>query len=158
MFLTKYNPLKELSELERKVAGAFPSVTLSHRFPSLGAEFPSLSFKEDLMGFSPVVNTREGEFAYHIEVDLPGVEKEDIKVDVKDNVLSISGERKHKEEVKKDDYYKLESSYGKFERSFTLPKGVDAENIQAASEKGVLEVTIPKIKTEVENVQKITVQ
>jgi HSP20 family protein len=149
MFLTKYNPLKELSELERKIES---------RFPSLSTSFPSVSFESDLMGFSPVVNTREGEFAYHVEADLPGVEKEDIKVDVKDNILTISGERKHKEEVKRDDYYKLESSYGKFERSFTLPKGVDAENIQASSDKGVLEVTIPKLKTEVEKAKKIEVK
>ena len=149
MFLTKYNPLKELSELERKIES---------RFPSLSTSFPSVSFESDLMGFSPVVNTREGEFAYHVEADLPGVEKEDIKVDVKDNILTISGERKHKEEVKRDDYYKLESSYGKLERSFTLPKGVDAENIQASSDKGVLEVTIPKLKTEVEKAKKIQVK
>ena len=149
MFLTKYNPLKELNELERRMVSGFPSLKTS---------LPSISFEDDLMGFAPVVNTREGEFAYHVEADLPGVEKEDIKVDVKDNILTISGERKHKEEVKRDDYYKLESSYGKFERSFTLPKGVDAENIQASSDKGVLEVTIPKLKTEVEKTKKITVK
>ena len=149
MFLTKYNPLKELSELERKIES---------RFSSLSSSFPSVSFESDLMGFLPVVNTREGEFAYHVEADIPGVEKEDIKVDVKDNVLTISGERKHKEEVKKEDYYKLESSYGKFERSFTLPKGVDTENIQASSDKGVLEVTIPKLETEVEKTKKIEVK
>lgn len=149
MFLTKYNPLKELAELERKIASGFPSLNTS---------LPSINFEGDLMGFSPVVNTREGEFAYHVEADLPGVEKEDIKVDVKDNVLTISGERKHKEEVKREDYYKLESSYGKFERSFTLPKGVDTENIQASSDKGVLEVTIPKLKTEVEKSKKIEVK
>lgn len=149
MFLTKYNPLRELNELERKVVAGFPS---------FGAGFPSLGFEGDLLGFSPVVNTREGEFAYHVEADLPGVEKEDIKVDVKDNILTISGERKHKEEVKREDYYKLESSYGKFERSFTLPKGVDAENIQAVSEKGVLEVIIPKLKSETKKSKKIKVK
>ncbi|SMP86482.1 HSP20 family protein [Epsilonproteobacteria bacterium SCGC AD-308-P11] len=149
MFLTKYNPLRELNELERKMVAGFPSFS---------AGFPSLSFEGDLLGFSPVVNTREGEFAYHVEADLPGVEKEDIKVDVKDNILTISGERKHKEEVKREDYYKLESSYGKFERSFTLPKGVDAENIQAVSEKGVLEVIIPKLKSETKKSKKIKVK
>ncbi|MCW8894411.1 MAG: Hsp20/alpha crystallin family protein [Sulfurimonas sp.] len=131
MFLTKYDPFKELRELERKI--------------SVG--FPSLSEEGELSGFSPVVNTREGEFAYHIEADLPGVKKEDISVETKDDILTISGERKHKKEVQKDDYYKLESSYGKFQRSFTLPKGVDAENIKASCDNGVLEVTIPKLTT-----------
>jgi HSP20 family protein len=149
MFLTKYNPLRELSELEKKAVRGFPSFS---------AEFPTLSFEGDLLGFAPVVNTREDDKAYHVEADLPGVEKEDIKVDVKDNVLTISGERKHKEEVKREDYYKLESSYGKFERSFTLPKGVDADHIEAKTEKGVLAVTIPKLKTEVEKTKKIEVK
>jgi len=146
MFLTKYNPL---NELERKMISSFPS---------LSAEFPSLSFEGDLLGFSPIVNAREGEFAYHLEADLPGVEKKDIKVDVKDNILTISGERKHKEEVKREDYYKLESSYGKFERNFTLPKDVDSENIHASSEKGVLEVTIPKLKSEIKETKKIKIK
>lgn len=149
MLLTKYNPLRELSELEKRVVGSFPSFR---------AEFPSLGFESDLLGFAPVVNTREDAAAYHVEADLPGVEKEDIKVDVKDNVLTISGERKHKEEVKREDYYKFESSYGKFERSFTLPKGVDADHIEAKTEKGVLELTIPKLKTEVEKSKKIKVK
>ena len=132
MFLTKYDPFKELRDLERKMF----------------TNFPSLSEEGALSGFAPVINTREGEYAYHVEADLPGVKKEDISVDTKDNVLTISGERKHKEEVKKDDYYKLESSYGKFQRSFTLPKDVDSENIQASCENGVLEVTIPKLAIE----------
>lgn len=142
MFLTKYDPFKELRELERKIS----------------AGFPSLSDEGALSGFSPVVNTREGEFAYHIEADLPGVKKEDISVDTKNDVLTISGERKHKKEVKKDDYYKLESSYGKFQRSFSLPKGVDSENIKASCENGVLEVTIPKLTTTKEEKKKIEVQ
>lgn len=63
---------------------------------------------------------------------------------MKDNRLTICGERKTKEEVKKDDYYRMESSYGKFERSFTLPDNVDAENVSAATKDGVLEVVLPK--------------
>jgi HSP20 family protein len=140
MFLTKYDSFKDLRELEKKIVGSFPS------FDEEGG----------LAGFMPVVNTREGKFAYHVEVDLPGVNKEDITVDVKDNVLSISGERKHREEVKREDYYKLESSYGKFQRSFTLPKGVDSENVKASAENGVLEITIPKLSQEEK--KKITVE
>ncbi|MDD5401047.1 MAG: Hsp20/alpha crystallin family protein [Sulfurimonas sp.] len=141
MLLATYDPFKELRELEKKVFSGFPA----------------LNQEGALLGFTPVVNTREGEFAYHIEADLPGVKKEDISVETKDNVLTISGERKHKNEVKKDDYYKLESSYGKFLRSFTLPKGVDAENIKASCENGVLEVTIPKL-TKDEEKKKIKVK
>ena len=132
MLLTKYDPFRELRDLERRIYG---------NFPASGEE-------DSLSGFTPVVNTREGEYAFHIEADLPGVKKEDISVDVSDGVLTISGERQHKDEIKKEDYYKLESSYGKFQRSFTLPEGTDTENITASCDNGVLEITIPKLKVE----------
>jgi HSP20 family protein len=91
------------------------------------------------------VNTREDEKAYYVEVDLPGVNKEDIHVDVNKDNLTISGERKYKEEVKEENYYKLESFFGKFQRSFTLPESIDSDAIEAKCDNGVLEVTIPKV-------------
>jgi len=128
MFLTRFDPFKELRTLEDRINEAFA---------------PELS-KNVLSNFSPSVNTREGEYAYHIDVDLPGVKKEDISVKVENNVLTLKGERKTKEEVKKEDYYKMESSFGSFMRSFTLPDNVDAENIHAENKDGVLEITLPK--------------
>lgn len=129
MLLSKLDPFKELKELEQRFEKAFPSLS---------------TFESGVAGFTPSVNTREGDYAYHIEVDLPGVQKEDIKVEVKDNRVTISGERKTSEETKEEDYYRVESSYGKFERSFTLPGNVDAENVTASSKDGVLEVVLPK--------------
>jgi HSP20 family protein len=108
--------------------------------------------------FVPVVNTREGEFAYHVELDLPGIKKEDIEITTEDNVLTISGERKLKEEAKEEDYYKVESLYGKFSRSFTLPEKIDVENIHAESSDGVLEVIIPKLKEEDTKPKKIEIK
>ncbi|WVV37561.1 Hsp20/alpha crystallin family protein [Sulfurospirillum sp. 1612] len=107
--------------------------------------FDSKLDDSNIVNFKPKVNTIEGENAYHIEVDLPGVKKEEIEVNVKDNTLTISGERKVKNEVKEKDYYKMESAYGSFARSFTLPEKVDVENIHANSQDGVLEVVIPKL-------------
>ncbi len=101
-----------------------------------------------ISSFVPRVNTREGEYAYHVELDLPGIKKEDIEITTEDNVLTISGERKMKEEINEDAYYKVESAYGKFSRSFTLPEKIDVENIHAESKDGVLEVIIPKLKEE----------
>ena len=112
----------------------------------------------NVSSFSPDVNTREGEFAYHIDVDLPGMNKDEINIHIDNNVLSVSGERKTKEETKKDDYYKIESSFGRFERRFTLPNNVDIENIHAESADGVLEITIPKIVEETEKIKKIEVK
>ena len=98
-----------------------------------------------ISNFVPTVNTREGEFAYHIELDLPGVKKEEINISTSNGVLAISGERQYKNELKHTDYYKIESSYGKFQRSFSLPKDIDLENIEAKYADGVLEVVIPKL-------------
>lgn len=143
MFLTKYSPFNEFRDF-------------SSRFNSLLSEFDSK--ESTLSRFAPVVNTREGEFAYHVDADLPGVKKEDIKIDIKDNMLTISGERHHKEETNEGDYHRIETSFGKFERSFTLPKGADIENITASNKDGVLEVTIPKLKSETEKVKKVEVK
>jgi len=111
-----------------------------------------------LSTFVPVVNTREGEYAYHIELDLPGIKKEDIEITTEDNVLTISGERKLKDEAKEEDYYRVESVYGKFSRSFTLPEKIDVENIHAESSDGVLEVIIPKLKVEDTKPKKIEIK
>jgi len=116
----------------------------------------SSTFKDD---FSPAINTREGEYAYHVEVDLPGIKKEDVDIKVEDNTLVISGERKVKEEVKEENYYKIESSFGTFSRSFSLPDEIDLENIHAESDNGVLEITIPKLETaKVDKVKKIEIK
>ena len=138
MYVTRYNPTKEIKEFQRGFEN------LNSFLDSFIGENAALNG----IDFEPLVNTREGEYAYHVELDLPGMKKEDINVDVKDNIVTISGERKTKEEIEKEDYYRIESSYGRFERSFTLPENVDIENIHAESQDGVLEVIIPKKKIE----------
>jgi HSP20 family protein len=109
-------------------------------------------------GFMPTINTREAEDAYYVELDLPGIKKEDIDVDVKDNVITISGERKIQNEIDEEDYYSIESHFGKFERSFTLPENVNADKIQAQSKDGVLEVVIPKEMKKEDKPKKIKIK
>ena len=130
MLLTKFDPFKQLKEIEKNL-------------------YTQVGNNEGVTAFVPTVNTREGEFAYHVDVDLPGVKKEDIKVDLNKGVLTISGERKTKEEVKQEDYYKIETYFGKFSRSFTLPDNVDIEKKKKKSDNGVLEIVIPKLKDDV---------
>ena len=125
MLLTPYYPFKEM---ENRLFGN-----------------RSIASQENVSTFTPNVNTREGEFAYHIDIDPPGVKKEDIKVDLKENVITISGERRHKEEISEKDYYRVETRFGKCSRSFTLPDDADIENIDASTDSGVLEVVIPKL-------------
>jgi HSP20 family protein len=92
----------------------------------------------------PAVDVAEDENALKIHAELPGLKKDDVKISVKDGVLTLRGERKFEEEKKKDNYYRIERSYGLFARSFSLPTTVDASKIQASMKDGVLELTIPK--------------
>ncbi|BDY13181.1 Hsp20/alpha crystallin family protein [Hydrogenimonas cancrithermarum] len=149
MLVTRFDPFAEIRELEKRLLGAVS-------VPTVSAE----GDKEVVNAFVPSVNTREDENAYVVEVDLPGVKKEDIKVNIdpEKRTLTISGERKFKEEVKKEDYYKIESSYGKFMRTFSLPENVDVENIDAKTEEGVLHITLPKVKKEEKEVKEIPVK
>jgi len=140
MLITRYDPFKALKDVENRIYSRFHNEK-----------------EEGISSFTPQVNTREGEFAYHVDVDLPGVDKENIKVDVKNNVLTISGERSTKKEVKEEDYLKVETSFGKFSRSFTLSDDIDAENITASAENGVLEVILPKAKQVAQKTKKIKV-
>lgn len=142
MLLTRFNPFKELRTLEDRMNEAF-----------------GMDLKKDVFSsFTPSVNTREGEFAYQIDVDLPGVKKEDISVKIDNNILTLKGERKSKEEVKEENYYKMESSFGCFTRSFTIPDNVDAENIHAENKDGVLEITLPKKEKKNKSAKEIKVK
>ena len=102
---------------------------------------PSLSTKTAFGDFAPALDIEEKEEAYFVTVDLPGLKKEDIKIDLQDSVLTISGERTR--EVKGEGRY-TERAHGRFQRSFTLPHLVASEKIEAKCEDGVLHVTLPK--------------
>jgi len=112
----------------------------------------------EVFDFIPAVNTREGDDAYYVELDLPGIKKEDVEISVDKNILTIKGERKIKKEEKEEDYYRVESSYGTFSRSFTLPEKVNSEDIHATGENGVVEITIPKLKVEKDTAKKIEIK
>jgi len=99
---------------------------------------------EQPVAWSPAVDVVEDNDALRIHAELPGLKREDVKIRVHDGVLTLQGERKFSGEQKKNNYYRLERSYGFFARTFTLPKGVDTEKIQAKMKDGVLELTVPK--------------
>ena len=86
----------------------------------------------------------ETEDALVLKADLPGLEREDVSIEVKDNVLTVSGERKAEHTEKTDGFYRVERSFGSFSRALALPEGIDAEKVAASFERGVLEVRIPK--------------
>jgi hypothetical protein len=78
-----------------------------------------------------------------LRADLPGVDRDDISIEVKDGVLAVAGERKAQHEGKREGYHRVERSFGRFSRSLELPKGIEAEHIEANFERGVLEVRMP---------------
>ncbi|MDQ2658563.1 MAG: Hsp20/alpha crystallin family protein [Bacteroidota bacterium] len=94
--------------------------------------------------FVPKVDIIEKEKAFEIYLAVPGMQKEDFKIDLKENVLTLSGERKLKKETSEKDYRSLETQYGAFSRSFSLPENIDAEKIEAKYNDGILEVLVPK--------------
>jgi HSP20 family protein len=79
-----------------------------------------------------------------LRADLPGLDEDDVRLEISDDVLTLSGERRFEHEARKEGFFRLERGAGSFSRSLTLPEGVDAEGIEAAFDKGVLEVRIPK--------------
>jgi HSP20 family protein len=90
------------------------------------------------------VDISEDEHAYHLDAELPGIAKENIALNIEDDVLTIKAERTHKEEEKKKDYHRVERTYGSFSRSFNIGEIIDQENIGATYDNGVLHVTLPK--------------
>ncbi len=94
--------------------------------------------------WAPAMDLVEAEDHFLLKADLPGLTDDDVSIEVQDNVLTVSGERKAEHERKEKGFYRLERSFGRFSRSLTLPEGVNADAISASFDKGVLEVTIPK--------------
>ena len=92
----------------------------------------------------PAMDLVEKDEQLILRADLPGLERDDVDIEVKDGVLTVSGERKVEDEQKADGYYRVERAYGSFARTLSLPEGIDAERITADFDKGVLEVRIPK--------------
>jgi len=128
MWPTAFDPFKELQDIERRI----------------GAVLQANRPVQKVETFTPAVNERIDEKGYYLEIDLPGVKKEDIEISVNDGVLTISGERKLEKKEEKPNYTRIESFFGRFERAFKLPNDADLDNIEAKYEDGVLKVFIPK--------------
>ena len=130
---TVANPFKELFDIQRSLNSLFE-------------ENYSKSANEEtaLNAWTPTVDIYEDQDAFLLKLELPEVNKEDIKVNLNENVLSISGERRFENEDKRDGYHRVERSYGQFYRSFTLPPNINAEMINAEYKDGVLRLSLPK--------------
>ena len=131
---TGSDPLRELFNLQRGINRLFDDTVET----SAAGNAPALST------WTPPVDVYEDANGFLIKCELPEISKEDVKVSLDDNVLSISGERKFEHEEKRDGYQRVERSYGQFYRSFTLPPNVNVEGINAEVKDGILRLTLPK--------------
>ena len=139
MTLVKWNPSKELLNVEREFNKLFN--TFNRRFG-----FDDSTMNEELENavWSPLTDISENKDQYILKMDLPGVSKENLKLSFNDGELIISGERKQEKEDKDSKYHRIERTYGKYFRSFTLPQTIQADKINAEFKDGQLTVTVPK--------------
>jgi HSP20 family protein len=130
-----------------------------NRFPSLFARLPRFAADtEGKFDWAPSVDISETGEEYLIRAALPAVRKEEVKVTVDGGMLTLSGERRQKEEQKDEKFHKVETYYGSFSRSFALPDAVDEAAIRAESKDGVLTIHVPKTKVETKKPTTIKVQ
>ncbi|MBW2067221.1 MAG: Hsp20/alpha crystallin family protein [Deltaproteobacteria bacterium] len=137
MDLVKWNPWREMDTFRDRINRFFEEPFL-----------PSVWFGEEpFFGeWKPAVDIYDDDDKMVIKAELPGVDKKDIEVDLKDRVLTIKGERSQESETKEENYYRRERAYGKFQRSFTLPGDYDPDKVKAEYKDGVLHVEIPKLE------------
>ena len=98
------------------------------------------------LGFRPPLDLKEDENHFYVLFELPGIQKEEVKISIKKNILTICGEKKKEELLDKEEYRQIERSYGVFKRCFRLPQVINEEAISAEMENGILKISIPKIE------------
>ena len=144
--LSTFNPLRSVAKMQQQMDRMFDRM-----WSGAGAEdldlFPTMDLLPRIdVAFVPACKIDETDTHCLMSFDVPGVKKEDIKVDLRGNTLTISGERKEEYEQKGVSQYKSESAYGSFQRSFELAEDVKADQIEAQYENGVLRLAVPKTK------------
>jgi HSP20 family protein len=130
--LTRWDPFREFTTLQDRMNRLFRD--------SFGEGQEALSTSS----FAPPVDVYEDEHNVTLKIEVPGIDEKDIDVRIENNTLTAHGERKFEKEEKEENYRRVERQYGSFTRSFTLPSTVDAENVQANYEKGVLKIKLAK--------------
>ncbi|HET6419353.1 MAG TPA: Hsp20/alpha crystallin family protein [Geobacteraceae bacterium] len=133
MGIVRYNPFNELRAMQEQM----------NRLLDLAwSKQQGEEMREGV--WQPLVDIYEDEEAVVIRAELPGMEEKDIEVKIENNTLVLRGERKHDQEIQKENYHRIERLYGTFQRSFSLPHTVDQEKVKASCDKGVLSITLPK--------------
>ena len=135
MALIRWDPFREISTLQERMNRLFSE--MARRSP--------VAEEEMIQGaWIPPVDIFETGDSIVIKAELPGISKEDITLEVKENTLTIKGEKKFEKDVKEESYHRVERSYGAFQRAFSLPGTVQQDKVKAKFRDGILEITIPK--------------
>ena len=145
-----------MTDLHREVDRVFEDFWRGFGTPALFRD-PALLRGNAAMTFDVRVETTEGEKAYHVVAELPGLSEKDVEVTYADNMLTIAGEKKEEKEVKEEHLHRRERSFGSFRRSFTLPSEVDEGKIAATFKDGIMTIDLPKTKTAQKKAKKITI-
>jgi HSP20 family protein len=136
MALIRWEPVTELNTIQNEMNRLF-----NNFFDQPGQATRGNGTARRWLPAMDLVETAE---RYVLRADLPGLDDGDVNIQLEDNVLTISGERKAEREDQQEGYYRLERAFGSFSRSLTLPDGVNPDGIEAHFNRGVLEITIPK--------------
>ena len=132
--ITRWDPFREFTTVQDRLNRLFRD--------SYGSEDRDETLANS--GFAPAVDVYEDEHNVTLKVQVPGIDEKDIDIRIENSTLTVHGERKFEKEEKEENFRRVESSYGSFTRSFTLPTTVDAEKVTADYSKGVLKITLPK--------------
>jgi HSP20 family protein len=133
MPLIRWEPARELATIQNEM----------NRLFSTFFDGPDVS-GAPLRRWIPAMDLVETDDDFVLRADLPGLSENDVNIELEDNVLTISGERKAEHEQRKEGYYRVERAFGSFSRSLTLPEGINPDQVRASFDRGVLEVRIPK--------------
>jgi HSP20 family protein len=136
--ITRWNPFKEMEQLQNRLGSMLNWEPF--RLAGNGGKEEALTVAD----WSPRVDIVEDDREFLVKAELPEMKREEVKVTVEDGVLAISGERKMEKEEKGRHYHRIESEYGSFLRSFTLPTGTSGEKVSAEFKDGILKIHLPK--------------
>ena len=137
--ITRWDPFNELTTLQDRFSQLF-----NQPFGPFRAFGPGNEQSLTAANFIPPVDVFEDQHTITVQAELPGIEEKDLDISLENNILTISGERKMENEEKKENFHRIERSYGRFTRSFTLPPTVETENVNAEFNNGVLKITLNK--------------
>jgi HSP20 family protein len=133
-WFSNYDPFEEIRDIQKRFNHLFGEIN-----NGLGK-----NGKEERSFWRPRVDVRETEIEFLIHADLPGLDKEQVNIELDNGTLTITGERNFEKKEENEQYHRIERGYGRFMRTFSVPENLDPATISAKFEKGVLEVSVPK--------------